>query len=254
MAGHVAMRLRRAEQAHKKANILLQEKDHIKDEYVLRVTHDIKGHLATIQTCLGVVVRKLIGPLDDKQEDFINTAYNRTAKLTHFVRTLLELTQMRLSNELEMSVFSLRDALQNAVASVRAKADNKRTTLNCHIEQSVDRIVGNQFSIEEMVTNLLLNAIKYTPANGTVELNAINNGDCVLVEISDTGIGIPQDEQSKVFREFYRATNAKEVEHDGTGLGLSIAKHIVERHGGQIQVESKEACGTTFKLTLPTKM
>ena len=254
MASHIARRLRRAEQAYRKANILLEEKDHIKDEYVLRVTHDIKGHLATIQSCLGVVVRKLVGPLDGQQADFINSAHTRTIKLTHFVRTLLKLTQMRLSNELEMGVFSLRDAIHNAVASVRAKADNKRITLNCDIEPSVDKIFGNQFSIEEMVTNLLLNAIKYTPANGTVELNANNNEGCVSVEITDTGIGIPQEEQSKIFREFYRATNARELEHDGTGLGLSIVKHIIERHGGQIRVESKEGCGTTFTLTLPRKV
>ena len=251
MASYIAVKLRQAEQEYRKANILLEEKDHIKDEYVLRVTHDIKGHLATIQSCLGVVARKLIGPLDDQQADFINSAYTRTVKLTHFVRTLLKLTQMRLSDELEMDVFSLRDAIHNAVAAVKTKADNKWISLNCNVEPSVDKIFGNQFSIEEMVTNLLLNAIKYTPANGTVELNANNNEGCVSVEITDTGIGIPQEEQPKIFREFYRATNARELEHDGTGLGLSIVKHIIERHGGQIRVESKEGCGTTFTLTLP---
>ena len=251
MASHIARRLRREEQAHRQANILLQEKDHIKDEYVLRVTHDIKGHLATIQSCLGVIVRRLIGPLDDQQADFINRAHTRTVKLNKFVRTLLKLTQMRLSNELEMGVFSLGDAIRNVVDGVKNKADDKRITLSCDVESSEDKIFGNQFSIEEVVTNLLLNAIKYTPANGTVEVNSKNREDCMLVEISDTGIGIPQEEQPKIFREFYRATNAKEIERDGTGLGLSIVKYIVERHGGKIQVESKEGCGTTFKLTLP---
>ncbi len=253
MASHMARRLRRAEQAHRQDNILLQEKDHIKDEYVLRVTHDIKGHLATIQSCLGVIVKRLIGPLDDQQADFINRAHMRTVKLNKFVRTLLKLTQMRLSNELEMGVFSLGDAIRNVVDGVKTKADDKRITLSCDVESSEDKIFGNQFSIEEVVTNLLLNAIKYTPANGTVDVIAKNREDCMLVEISDTGIGIPQEEQPKIFREFYRATNAKEIERDGTGLGLSIVKYIVERHGGKIQVESKEGCGTTFKLTLPKR-
>lgn len=253
MASHIARRLRQAEQAHRQANILLQEKDHIKDEYVLRVTHDIKGHLATIQSCLGVIVKRLIGPLDDQQADFINRAHSRTVKLSKFVRTLLKLTQMRLSNELEMGVFSLEDAVNNVVAAVKSKADDKQITLSCNIESSGDKIFGNQFSIEEVITNLVLNAIKYTPAKGTVELNLRDYEDCMLVEISDTGIGIPQEEQSKIFREFYRATNAREIERDGTGLGLSIVKHILERHGGKIQVESKEGCGTMFKLTLPKK-
>ncbi|MHC4693696.1 MAG: sensor histidine kinase [Planctomycetota bacterium] len=251
MASHIARRLRKAEQAHRQANILLQEKDHIKDEYVLRVTHDIKGHLATIQSCLGVIVKRLVGPLDDQQADFINRAHSRTIKLSKFVRTLLKLTQMRLSNELEMDVFSLGDAVHSVVAGVKSKADDKQIALSCNVESSEDKIFGNQFSIEEVIANLLLNAIKYTPANGTVGVNLKDGEDGMLVEISDTGIGIPQEEQSKIFREFYRATNAREIERDGTGLGLSIVKHIVERHGGKIQVESKEGCGTTFHLTLP---
>ncbi|MHC4488366.1 MAG: sensor histidine kinase [Planctomycetota bacterium] len=251
MASYIAVRLRRAEQAYRQVNASLHEKDRIKDEYVLRVTHDIKSHLTTVQSCLGVVVNKTIGPLEDQQADFINRAHSRVIKLTDFVKTLLRLTEMRLSDKLEMSVFSLRNTISNAVAAVKTKAESKSITLNCNIEPTVYKIFGNQVSIEEMITNLLLNAIKYTPANGTVEANAKNHGDCALVEIVDTGIGIPQEEQPKIFDEFYRATNAKSAERDGTGLGLSIVKHIIERHGGQIRVESKEGCGTIFTLTLP---
>jgi len=117
----------------------------------------------------------------------------------------------------------------------------------------VDQIVGNQFSIEETVTNLLLNAIKYTPEKGQVTLNVKDDADAILIEIEDTGIGIPKKELDLVFEEFYRASNARKVEKDGTGLGLSIAKHIVERHGGRIGVESEEGRGTKFTLTLPKR-
>ena len=102
-----------------------------------------------------------------------------------------------------------------------------------------------------MITNLLLNAVKYTPVNGTVEISVEDREDCVFVQITDTGIGIPIDEQSKIFDEFYRTDNAKKVEREGTGLGLSIVKHIVERHSGEIRVQSEEGSGTTFMLTLP---
>jgi signal transduction histidine kinase len=251
MANYIATRLKHTEHAYRQANTMLQAKDRIKDEYVLRVTHDIKGHLATIQGCLSVVVNRMTGQLDGQETDLINRAHIRTVKLTNFAKALLRLTEMRLSNRLEMDAFSLNDALQNAVGAVKGKAQDKSITLNCNIEPSLHRILGNQFSIEEMVANLLLNAVKYTPAHGTVKLDARNSEDCVLVEIADTGIGIPEEEQSEIFGEFYRATNAKRVERDGTGLGLSIVKYIVERHGGEIQVDSKEGCGTTFKLTLP---
>ena len=251
MASYIAVRLRRAEQAQREANILLQEKDRIKDEYVLRVTHDIKEHLAAIQSCLGVIVNKMLGSLNEKQADFINSAHSRTKKLTSFVRTLLKLTQMRLSDKLQMDVFSLKNTICDTVAAVKTKAEGKSIALDYNIEPSVDKIFGNQFSIEEAVTNLLLNAIKYTPEKGSITLSAKRQNDFVLVEITDTGIGIPQEELPRVFDEFYRATNAKKVERDGTGLGLSIVKHIVERHSGQIGVESKENSGTKFWFTLP---
>ncbi|MHC4659111.1 MAG: sensor histidine kinase [Planctomycetota bacterium] len=251
MTSSIAVRLKRAEQAQKEANILLREKDRIKDEYVLRVTHDIKQDLATIQACLGVVVNKVAGPLGDQPAEFINRAHTRTFKLTYFVNALLRLTQMRLSSKLEMDAFSLSTTIENAVAAVRAKAEDKSITLKCNVERSLDKIYGSRLSVEEAVTNLLHNAIKYTPANGTVEINAKNHGDYVHVEVLDTGIGIPEEEQGKVFDEFYRGSNAKMVEKDGTGLGLSIVKHIVERHGGQIGVQSRENNGTRFWLTLP---
>jgi signal transduction histidine kinase len=250
MASYIAVRLRRAEQAYKQANILLEEKDRIKDEYVLRVTHDIKGHLATVQSCLSVIVNGIVGKLNAQQTDLISRAHKRTINLTNFVRRLLQLTQMRLSNKLEMEIFSLNNTLDSVVETVKTKAEDKSITLTSNVEPSVDRIYGNQFSIEEMLTNLVLNSIKYTPESGTVEINATSNGEGVLVEVADTGIGIPEEEQKQIFDEFYRASNARNIERDGTGLGLSIVKHIMNRHGGKIEVESKNGCGTKFRLTL----
>jgi signal transduction histidine kinase len=242
---------KRSEQALREANFLLQEKDRIKDEYVSHVTHDIKGHLATIQSCLAIVRDRAVGQLDDQEADLIRRAYARTVKLTDFVKKLLRLTQMRLSNRLEMDNFSINDSLRDVVKTVKVKAEDKSITLNCNIDSSVGSIVGNQFSIEEMVTNLLLNAVKYTPVNGTVEVSAEDREDYVFVQITDTGIGIPKEGQSRIFDEFYRAANARRTERDGTGLGLSIVKYIVERHGGEIQIQSKEGSGTTVTLRLP---
>jgi len=251
MANYIATRLKLTEQAYRQTNAMLQEKDRIKDEYVSRVTHDIKGHLATIQGCLAVVTDRMGGKLEEQEADLVRRAHLRSVKLTNFVRALLRLTQMRLSNKLEMDNFSLAEALENTVDSVRARAEEKSITITCEIDRSVKNIYGNQFSIEEMISNLLLNAIKYTPVDGSVCIRARNNQDFVQVEISDTGIGIPAEEQGRIFDEFFRATNAKRTERDGTGLGLSIVKYIVERHNGKISVDSKEGQGTTFKMTLP---
>ncbi|MHC4510449.1 MAG: sensor histidine kinase [Planctomycetota bacterium] len=186
-----------------------------------------------------------------QEADLIRRAHRRTVKLANFVRALLQLTRMRLTDESEMVAFSLPEVLQTAVGEVEAKAEEKSITVDCTIDSSVGEILGDRFSIEEMVTNLLTNAITYTPEKGTVSLSAKNDGDGVLVEISDTGIGIPEQEQGRIFDEFYRAANARKVERDGTGLGLSIVRLIVSRHGGEIQIESNEGSGTRFRLRLP---
>lgn len=251
MANYIAIRLKKTEEAYRQANIMLKKKDRIKDEYVFRVTHDIKGHLATIQSCLAIVVEGIAGKKESQEEDLMGRAYRRALKLSAFVRALLKLTRMRLNNTLEKDDFLLSGALQNTMDAVKNRAEEKSIKLNDKIEPSVGRIFGNQFSIEEMVVNLLLNAIKYTPENGTVELKANGQEDSVLIEVTDTGIGIPPEEQDRIFDEFFRATNARKVEWDGTGLGLSIVKYIVDGHGGQICVKSNENSGTTFTIRLP---
>lgn len=243
--------LQKQEKALRQANIELKEKDRIKDEYVSRVTHDIKGHLAAIQSCLYIGIDESSGPLSEKQSDFLGRAFNRTIQLTEFVKELLNLTQMRLSGRLNVESFSLSNSISKAIDTVTRKAKDKSIALSSNVEPTVGQIVGDEFSINEMITNLLFNAIKYTPENRTVQLNAKGYNDHIQIDISDTGIGIPKDQIENVFDEFFRASNARKKEKDGTGLGLSIVKQIVDRHGGRISVKSRQDKGTTFTVILP---
>ncbi len=243
--------LQKQEKALREANEQLREKDHIKDEYVSRVTHDIKGHLATTRSWLYVATDQSSDLPNEKRAEFTNRALDRTLQLTAFVKELLDLTQMRLSGQLQMELFSLSDSISKALASVAGKAKDKSITVSSSLESSLGQIVGNEFSINEMITNLLFNAVKYTPEKETVHLEARGCDDHVQIDIADTGIGIPQDELANVFDEFFRASNARKSERDGTGLGLSIVKQIVERHAGKISVESRQGQGTKFTVTIP---
>lgn len=251
MATSTSSRLRERERSLKEANELLMEKDRLKSEYVLRVTHDVKEHLGAIRSCLEPVIAGITGTLNPKQVDLIQRASQRTGKLLFFVKMLLELTRIKLSREITMDYFPIEDTIKNAISRVEARSERKSISLNYTIEPGVGKIRGAQIYIEETIVNLLANSVKYTPRDGKINVSVKDKGNSILVEVSDTGIGIPGEELPKVFNEFYRAANARKVERDGTGLGLSMAKQVVERHRGEIWIESEEGKGTRISFTLP---
>lgn len=254
MTTSISEQLRAHQEELEKANTQLEEKDQVKNEYVLRVTHDIKGHLAAIQSCLEVVSNGMLGPLNEKQKDFVERAHRRTTKCMAFVMALLKLTGMKLSGRLDVERFSLRSCILSSLASVQSRAREKSIVLDHQIDPAVREVQGEAVLIEETITNMLFNAVKYTPAGGRVGMEVLPDGDFVQVKITDTGIGIPEAALPYIFQEFYRAENARAVERDGTGLGLAFAKQVVERHGGRIWVENNPGGGSTFTFTLPRNL
>ncbi|MFH1876100.1 MAG: HAMP domain-containing sensor histidine kinase [Candidatus Omnitrophota bacterium] len=250
MATSIARRLRQRERLLRQANVLLNEKDRAKSEYVVRVSHDIKEDLAAIQSCLEPVEGGITGELNSRQKDLISRAVHRTQKLLFFVKALLEITRIRLSQEIKMDYFSFKEIVSEAVGQISSKAKAKNISVTAFVEPTIDKIRGAKEYLQETITNLLANSVKYTPSEGRINIHVTDKGNSILMKIEDTGIGIPKDDMPKIFDEFYRASNAKEVERDGTGLGLSIAKQVIERHNGKIWVESKEGHGSAFYILL----
>ncbi|OFY47379.1 MAG: hypothetical protein A2Y87_09180 [Bacteroidetes bacterium RBG_13_46_8] len=241
----------KSEETYVKTNIELENKDKLKNEYVLRVTHDIKGHVAAILSCIEVIRSKITGPLNEVQEEFANRAYVRTELLAAFVKNLLNLTKKRLKHDNEFEEFMFQDLIQKVVNSVQILARDKAIDFNTYVDTSIGQFTGNPFMIEELYSNLLLNAVKYTPARGHITLSVKNHPDQIASEISDSGIGIPQEELLKVFDEFYRASNVPKDIKTGSGLGLSIVKQIIEIHKGKIWVSSELGVWTKFTFILP---
>lgn len=245
----ISSALRKQEEAYRHANIELNKKDAIKNEYVLRVTHDIKSHLAAIQTNLSVAAK--LFKSNDKQKEFVDRAYKRSFRLTEFIKDLLRLTRIRLEDRFVGESFSLSEILLQVIATQENDAADKSIELAVDISSAINPFFGSAFSVEEAFTNLLSNAIKYTPEKGRVSITAKRKGNEIHVEIADSGIGIPVAEQENIFEEFFRASNAKKSAEEGTGMGMSIVAQIIKRHHGKIRVESKEGEGTTFFITLP---
>lgn len=251
LATSISARLREREKSLKEANTLLNEKDRIKSEYVLRVSHDIKEHLSAIQSCVEPVALGITGSLNPQQSDLLQRANERTGKLLFFVRALLEITRIKLSRQIEMRSFSLPKTVENALNFVASGAKSKNIRITCQIDKTIEEITGAEVYIEETIANILANSVKYTAPNGKIDISLVDKGNSVLIQIKDTGIGIPKDELPRIFEEFFRASNARAVEKNGTGLGLSIAKQVVDMHKGKIWIESEEGRGTTFYIILP---
>ena len=171
--------------------------------------------------------------------------------LSNFVKNLLNLTRKRLKNDYEFEEFSLADLVNKVVGPVQILAKDKSIDFTFSMDKATGTILGNPFTIEELYSNLLLNAVKYTPSKGQVSLVIRSHPHEIITEISDSGIGIPKEELSKVFDEFYRATNVPRDIKSGSGLGLSIVKQIVDNHNGKIWVNSEPGIWTKFTFILP---
>ncbi|MBL7110381.1 MAG: HAMP domain-containing histidine kinase [Bacteroidales bacterium] len=253
MASYIVGLLRKQEKAYHEANLALQQQDKIKDEYILRVTHNIKGHLAAIQMNLSIMADNSIKASEEIKTDFVCSTQARTQKLTQFVDDLLKLTQMRLNDKLETETFSLRKLVESILPTIVSSADSKSVHFRYHVDDEVNEMISNPTSIEELLVNLLGNAIRYTPENGLVELIIKKEERNIVFEICDSGIGIPKEELPNIFSEFYRASNARKFVKDGTGLGLAIVKYIAQHWGGNIKVDSSEGKGSKFTVVLPEK-
>lgn len=251
MATSIATQLREREKNLRDANLLLEEKDRIKSEYVLRVTHDIKEHLSAITSCIEPVAEGFAGPLAEKQRELLFRARDRSRKLLFFVRALLEITRLKLTRELKMEQFSLREMLKEMLEDIASRAKEKEQSFEVAITPKLDKFLGVRVYLEEALANLLMNAIKYTPRGGRVRLEVVERGERWLIKLEDSGIGIAKEDLPFIFDEFYRAQNARELEKTGTGLGLAISKKIIEMHKGKMWAESNLGKGTRFIIDLP---
>ena len=243
--------MRKFEHKLKASHNDLLKKDQIKNDYVVRVTHNIKGHIAAITSNLEVVYKQIMAPLDAKNKVYIEKAYFRAQKMNEFIYDLLTLTNMRLNNTFEKEQIDIIEVLNSQLCSNKSFAESKKISLTMDFNILNPIYSGNKSSIEEVIGNLLQNAIKYTSDGGKVHLQAFSDDNNFSFFVSDTGFGIPETDLPYIFEEFFRASNVKNTIKDGTGLGLSLVKAIIDSHQGTITVESIIGEGTKFTVTLP---
>jgi len=213
--------------------------------------HDLKAPLTAIQGFLWVMLGGYAGEVSDKQKHMLERSTRRITELLDLISDLLDIPRIETGQIIpEMKEISLRQVVRNCLQEQRELAKEKGVKLKVELPETLPKIRGSSSRLQQVITNLVGNAVAYTP-EGTVTLRIEEGNNDIQVEVTDTGIGIPPEDLPRVFDDFFRASN---VEVKGTGLGLSIAKRVVEAHGGRIWCESP--CpdtnqGSKFTFTLP---
>lgn len=266
MGTTIAVRLRRREvevvvlsrQIEEKAATLevayqeISEAERAKSQYMRKVAHELRGPLGTIKTALNVALDPQSGGAPDRTADLIRRAEHRAGELAALTQELLSLARARGSRTSVDFVPVEPAAIARKVADdLRPSAEEAGLTLRVAIADDLPAIQGDADGLADLVTNLLANAIRYTPRGGRVSFDVGMRGGALAIEVADTGIGIAEEDRPRIFDEFFRSRAAREHATEGSGLGMAIVKAVVDQHGGAIALESEVGRGTAVRVTLP---
>jgi len=230
----------------------LRRLEQIRKDFVANVSHELRTPLTAIQ---GFAETLLTGALEDQQHNrhFVEIIRDHAIRLSRLTNDLLKLSRIEAGKlDMDFQAVDLQMLIEATVESAQDTANQKHLSLIAGSPPAnFPRVLGDADLLREVLRNLLDNAIQYTPPGGRIEVTAMAKGNSAIVTVADTGIGIPQSDQSRIFERFYRVDVTRSREAGGTGLGLAIAKHIVEAHGGQIWVDSVVGEGSKFHFSLP---
>lgn len=225
-----------------------EAREELRREFTSNVSHELKTPLTTIYGISDMLVGGIVKPEDIP--GFAKNIRDEAGRMITLIQDILKLSQLdenTFSDQRER--VDLYELAQSAAERLRPQADEKHVTISVTGERS--EFTGIATVLEEMIYNLLDNAVKYNKQGGRADVDVRSSGDDIVVTVSDTGIGVPADSIDRIFERFYRADKSHSRKIGGTGLGLSIVKHGVSLHGGSITVKSSEGSGTTFTMTLP---
>jgi len=225
--------------------------ERVRRDFVANVSHELRTPLTTIQ---GFAETLLGGAQDDPKarQKFLEIIRDHAARLSRITDDLLKLSAIEGgSMGFQMEPVDLPRLVEHCIEAVSLRAKAHGLEIERDTPQGLPQVRGDSLRLEEVLKNLLENAIQYTPAPGTIRVSAKREGDLAVLCVADTGIGIPSTDQQRIFERFYRVDVARSREAGGTGLGLSIAKHIVEAHQGRLWVESELGQGSRFFVSLP---
>ena len=221
-------------------------------EFVANVSHELRTPLTNIKSYAETVIAAGDELPPELHNNFMGVIVSEADRMTRIVQDLLTLSKIDYGKmEMNVSRFSFSKAVRSVYEAVALNAESHGHTLTFSCEENMPDVDGDRERIEQVIMNIVSNAIKYTPDGGKIAITAATSGRNVFVRISDNGIGIPEKDVPRLFERFYRVDKARSRESGGTGLGLSIAKEILNQHKGDIRIESVYGEGTDVTITLP---
>jgi signal transduction histidine kinase len=232
---------------------IYKQLNEMKSNFVQLVSHELRSPLASIEQLLAVVLDGLAGNLTGKQEELLNRSQLKIQDLLNLITDLLDVTKIESAQwEQQRVPVNLAEVLHHIIELMKQRAESQNIVLKLEIPEELPLMEADPRGMEELFSNLISNAVNYSPHGGEVTVSAVRAGNFLKVCVSDTGVGIEPEEIPKIFDKFYRIKDQKTRHVRGSGLGLAIVKGVVESHEGSVEVESKPGFGTTFRVLLPT--
>ena len=243
----VEERTRQLTQALEEVNKLSRRKS----DFISSVSHELRTPLTSIKGYAAILLAGKLGPVPDEIKERLSKINRHSDELVHMVNDLLDISRIESGKaNMKMEGLELTSLVDKIADLLNEQFKTKSITFNSNIPESCQKILADRSQMERVFINLLGNALKFTPENGKINVTAHLINNKIQVDITDTGFGIPEDDQENIFEEFYRVDNTINQEVKGTGLGLTLVKRIIEAHQERIWVKSKLGEGSTFSFTL----
>ncbi|MFA6159723.1 MAG: HAMP domain-containing sensor histidine kinase [Parcubacteria group bacterium] len=224
----------------------------MKSEFVSIASHQLRTPLSAIKWETELMLKKFKKGLNKKQVKNIENIYAINQRMIHLVNDLLDVARIDQNRLiLKKQKFNLVEIVKEVVAETVPKAKPRNIEISIYAKKKLPFVLGDAEKIRLVVDNLLDNAVKYTNSGGRIKIGIFKSNDSLIFEITDNGVGIPQEQVGRVFEKFFRSDNASRYQTDGTGLGLYIAKNIIEQLDGKIWFQSIENAGSVFSFSLP---